>query len=163
VIAQLKDFFKLTELGVLKNMIGLEIIRDENSILVNQKSYIDKVVNKFNFNEANNVYNRMVPGSLLHKKLESEDRFDSTKYLHFIGSLLYISTCTRPDVANADGVMSRHMETLADRPYIYLLRVLKYLKTTRMDSLGYEMKRDEEIEIRCYNDLDFRGSKFNRT
>jgi Reverse transcriptase (RNA-dependent DNA polymerase) len=106
VIAQLKDFFKLTELGVLKNMIGWEIIRDENSILVNQKSYIDKVLSKFNFNEANNVYNRMLPGSLLHEKLECEDCFDSTKYRQLNGLLLYISTCTGPDVAYAVGVMS---------------------------------------------------------
>jgi Reverse transcriptase (RNA-dependent DNA polymerase) len=50
VIAQLKNFFKLTDLGVLKNMIGWDILRDENSVLVKQNSYIDKVVSKFNFN-----------------------------------------------------------------------------------------------------------------
>jgi Reverse transcriptase (RNA-dependent DNA polymerase) len=123
VIAQLKDFFKLTDLAVLKNMIQWEILREENSILVNQKSYIDKVVNKFNLNLANNVYNPMLPGSLLHKKLECKDSFNSEKHRQLVGSLLYISTCTQPDVAYAVSVMLRHMETPADRHYTYLLRV----------------------------------------
>jgi hypothetical protein len=54
------------------------------------------------------------------------------------------------------------METPAERHFTYLLSVLKYLKMPRMDSLRYEIKREEEIKIRCYCDLDFGGSEFNR-
>ena len=71
---------------------------------------IDRMVVKFNQVGAKVVYNPSVEGQFMLrcevKDLKMENRPDRS----LVGSLLYVATGTRPDIAFAVGRLSRHLE-----------------------------------------------------
>ena len=52
------------------------------------------------------------------------------KYQAAIGSLMYIATCTRPDISLAVGILSQFMVAPTDYQMIAVRRVVRYLKGT---------------------------------
>lgn len=71
--------------------------------------------------------------------------------LKLIGSLLYLSTNTRPDIAFPVNVLSRFQE----RPtkWVALKRILRYLKRTI--TIGLMYFRNESDVLRAYTDVNF--------
>ena len=74
---------------------------------LHQGPYIEKVLNKFGQVEAKPV---STPADL-NVRLEKEDgvsrSIDAILYQSFVGSLLYAAIATRPDIAQAVGVVLR--------------------------------------------------------
>ena len=83
------------------------------------------------------------------------------KYRNLIGALLYISSCSRPDISYSVNYLSRFQNSYDKTHYIYALRVLKYLYFTKDLRLIYERNKSKEI-IDCYVDADHAGDKNNR-
>ena len=63
-------------------------------------------------------------------------------YLSAIGSLLYLSACTRPDIAAATGVLSRHSLAPGKAHVSAVKRLIQYVYNTR--SYGLEYRRDDK-------------------
>ena len=62
---------------------------------------------------------------------------DVTKYQQVIGSLIYLMTCTRPDISYSVGILSRFMKESRELHWRFLKRLLKYVKTTKDYSLVF--------------------------
>jgi hypothetical protein len=74
----------------------------------------------------------------LHLQLRSIDGSplkDPAHYRHLVGSLIYLSV-TRPDIARVH-VLSKFVSAPTSVHYIYLLRVLRYLRGTTSLLLFY--------------------------
>lgn len=72
--------------------------------MIRQYRYIDDVVSRFNQNDAKAVFNQCESGLKLSKlqspTTDGEKSIMQTKpYRSLIGCLLYITICTRPEVA----------------------------------------------------------------
>ena len=65
-------------------------------------------------------------------------------YLSAIGSLLYISGCTRPDIAAAVGILARHGATPGPQHVKAVKRLIQYVYNTR--KLGIQYKRDSKLK-----------------
>jgi hypothetical protein len=67
--AHLSSEFQMKDLGVAKNILGMEIIRDGNSglIFISQHNYINKVLHCFNMPDVKKVTTLIAP----HFKLSS--------------------------------------------------------------------------------------------
>jgi hypothetical protein len=77
---------------------------------------------------------------LMHKSPCSESdskRMIGVPYLEAIGSLLFLAVRTRPDIAVAVSILSKHVQ--CPRPFHWegIKRVLRYLKGTMSKGLTY--------------------------
>jgi hypothetical protein len=128
----------MKELGEVKFILGMEVDHDHTAspLLIRQTRYIDDVVNRFNQQDAKAVVNPCESGMKLTKmqspttNAERED-MRSKPYRSLIGCLLYITTCTRPDVAYIVTQLSRFLENPGQQHWKAAIRVLRYLKATK--------------------------------
>ncbi|OWZ08835.1 polyprotein [Phytophthora megakarya] len=113
----LKNMFKMKELGEAKFILEMEIDQDYSTktLTIRQTRYIDDVVNPFNQQDAKVVANPCEARLKLTKahspKTEAEFwLMQKNPYRAHFGCLLYITTCTRPDVAYIVTKLSRFLE-----------------------------------------------------
>lgn len=113
----LKREFKVKDLGEPKEFLGIKISRDRKSktLELNQKNYINKALARFGFEDMHPQRTPMVTTQVMNKeRREREDEcspYQESKpipYREAIGTLLYLACATRPDIAYAVNVLSRH-------------------------------------------------------
>ena len=114
--ARLKSEFELKDLGEAGVILGMEIVRDRKSrtLRLTQKSYIQKILKRFNLDGAKPA-STPLPS---HIKITKDDcpvddigKAEMTKipYVSVVGSLMYAMVCTRTDLAHSVGVISRFL------------------------------------------------------
>ncbi|CAI5723456.1 unnamed protein product [Peronospora farinosa] len=157
----LKNSFKMKELGEVKFILGMEIDHDRNdsTLMIRQTRYIDDVVCRFNQDEAKAVVNPCESGLKLSKiqspATDAEiEEMQSKPYRSLIGCMLYITTCTRPDVAYIITQLSRFLENPGQQHWKASIRVLRYLKTTRDYGIIYDGSASE-VQATAYTDADW--------
>lgn len=84
---------------------------------------------------------------------------DSFPFKEPVGCLLYIVTCTRPDIAHAVSIASRTSEP-TEAHWASLKKILRYLKGT--SALGLEFKRQTNPELIGFSDADYVNDKDTR-
>ncbi|KFD49020.1 hypothetical protein M513_10068 [Trichuris suis] len=84
----------------------------------------------------------------------------SVKYRQLIGSLLYIATASRPDIALALGLLSRRVESPTEYDWKPIKRVLHYLAGTK-DIKLYLSAMSKPV-LQGYLDADWAGDKIDR-
>lgn len=75
-------------------------------------------------------------------------------YREAVGSLLYLSTRTRPDIAYAVGAASRNMESPERKHVTALKRIFKYLAGTLGEGVCYKFAANV---LKSYSDADYAG------
>lgn len=88
-------------------------------------------------------------------KLSSRDEtptIEEKKYISMIGGLQYL-THTRPDIANAIGIMARFQVDPKESHYAVVKRIFKYLKGTPDFGLCYDKSSD--FTLCAYTDVDW--------
>jgi hypothetical protein len=107
----------------------------------------------------------MVPGTVLTH--EGADLPVDNEYAAIVGSLLYLATKTRPDIAHAVGVLSRFM-TCAKVPHLKAAKnVLKYLAMDPRAGIWFPGRkiatgRQRSLFVTAYTDADFAGDPIMR-
>jgi hypothetical protein len=82
------------------------------------------------------------------------------RYCELIGSLLYIANTTRPDIAQAVGVLSRYRSAPTTSHWNAAIRVLHYLRETKEKVLV--LGREPHVSLEGYVDADFAGDLDSR-
>jgi hypothetical protein len=102
----LKNEFEMKDLGKTKFCLGLQIEHISNEILVHQSAYTEKVLKYFHMDKAHPLSSPMVVRSLdvkndlfRPKEDDEETLGPEVPYLSAIGALMYLTNCTRPDIA----------------------------------------------------------------
>ena len=95
--------FKMKEQGKLNHFIGIDFHITQGCVKMNQSKYIGRVLERFNMS---NCKPRATPCELKIDLSNNSDPVDSRKYREIIGSLIYLMTCTRPDLSYAVGKLS---------------------------------------------------------
>ncbi|KAE8692180.1 putative ROP-interactive CRIB motif-containing protein 6 [Hibiscus syriacus] len=163
--AQLNQEFEMKDLGEAKKILGMEISRDRQrgKLCLTQKQYLRKVLQCFSMNE--NTKHVSIPLAS-HLKLSSqlspktnEERVYMAKvpYANAVGSLMYAMVCTRIDISQAVGVVSRYMHNPGEGHWQAVKWFLRYLQQT-MD-VGLVFEQDEALG-QCmvgYVDSDYAG------
>ena len=148
--------FELSDLGEPKKFLGIEITKGENgSYLLHQHRFIETVLNRFGMNNAKAKQNctPMITNDSA-SKAESDIKLKRSNlkeipYRQAIGSLLYLSNGTRPDITYAVNVLSRKQSNFNQEDWAKVKRVLRYLNNTKQ--YGLSIKGCGE-GITCYPD-----------
>lgn len=151
VIEKLKAEFELT-VGSGRTFLGIEIHpQPDGSITITQQSYIQKLLNQFEMDNAKDTNVPMQPGTVLNVREKGEDRHEP--YRELIGALLYLCTTSRPDIAYAVSRLSRNMVDFSIDHWKAAKYILRYLKSTQ--DFGITYKANAPIDIIGYADSDF--------
>lgn len=160
---EMNKHFKMKNLGDLKYYLGIQFERDGNGIFgMYQQKYIDNKLHEFNLADAKDSKVPMNAGYL--KQITEEEPFDDNEiYRKAIGSLLYLSTNTRPDIAVSTSILARRVSNPRQSDWNQVKRVFRYLKATKNLKLKLGSKEERpNNKLICYVDADLAGDSKDR-
>ncbi|CAI7810517.1 unnamed protein product [Closterium sp. NIES-53] len=134
VKSELQKRHTCTDLGELRSYLGLEITRDraQRTITLTQSHMVQQVLQRFVFTYSSP---QATPLSTRHSlsALPSDESVEpSGPYPELVGCLMYLMTCTRPDLAYPLSSLARYVAPGRHRPehMAAAKRVLRYLCST---------------------------------
>ena len=141
-------------MGQLHYYVGVCIVQDKENkqVFLHQGQYIEKILKKFGQREAKPV---STPADL-NVKLQKED--DVSRPVDVISYQSAIAT--RPDIAQAVGVVSKFCANPTQSHFTAAKRILRYLKGTV--SLGLSYKKCADGLLTGYSDADWAGDVDDR-
>jgi hypothetical protein len=102
---EIKKHVDITDMGGLHWILGIEVkrIREQRKILLSQCSYIDSILRRYGFEDLKPISTPMDPNVRLSSTQSPSATDDITRmrgvpYHEAIGSLMYASLGTRPDI-----------------------------------------------------------------
>lgn len=120
--------FEIQDLGAIKLFLGIEVHRDgDGNFELCQSGYIGKIVTE---NGLENSKPAKTPMEVGYGKGESSLLINNNKYQQLIGSLLYLSINTRPDISASVSILAQKVSGPNEEDWNQLKRVVKYLKST---------------------------------
>jgi hypothetical protein len=159
---RIAEKFEVVDKGRADFFLGIEIDHDrkEKTISIHQQQYIKNLLSEYDMVEARKCSTVLDPGLILKKCKNNDCEKVNTKiFQSLIGSLLYLSISTRPDICHAVNKLSQfnthpHSEHLAAAKHI-----LRYLNTTINFKLVYK-KIGKNLE--GFADADWAGNVDDR-
>ncbi|CAI7748251.1 unnamed protein product [Closterium sp. NIES-53] len=134
VKSELQKRHTCTDLGELRSYLGLQITRDraQRTITLTQSHMVQQVLQCFDFTYSSP---QATPLSTRHSlsALPSDESVEpSGPYPELVGCLMYLMTCTRPDLAYPLSILARYVAPGRHRPehMAATKRVLRYLCST---------------------------------
>ncbi|GJU85887.1 retrovirus-related pol polyprotein from transposon TNT 1-94 [Tanacetum coccineum] len=159
--AQLAMEFEMKDLGPANKIIGMQIHRDRVSrkIWLSQKSYVKKILQRFNMQYCKPISTLFPTDVKLSSKMSpsnEKERIEMSRvpYSSAVGILMFAMICTRPNIAHAVGVVSRYMAEPGRGHWEGVKRILRYIKGTLDVALCF---RDSDLIVKGYVDSDYVG------
>ena len=159
---ELSKKFEMKDLGPLHHFLGVKVIQDQLTgvIWIGQSSYTEKILQKFGMNDSKSVSTPVNPDVKLVPNESPDVVCNQPMYQAIVGSLLYLSTKTRPDIAYAVSSVARFCANPTKEHWTAVKRILRYLKGT--SNLGLLYREDTPAEITGYSDADWAGDVGDR-
>jgi hypothetical protein len=159
VKAMFMDIWECRDLGDTREFLRMNIHRQGNTIILEQKEYLRKVLERFNMHNARSAPTPLPMGYTPSPNLEPVDEQLRTRYQQVIGSLLYLMLGTRPDIAFAVTKMAQCASNPSEEHYQKALYICRYLAGTAGYSLIYGKKDSGLI---AYADADWGSDPHTR-
>lgn len=173
----LQHEFNIKDLGLTSYCLGQTLYRlprfsfpslssSSSLIILHQASYTQRILKKFNMWDSNPrptplyVRNLNPTKDIYGPPRENEDLLPPTyPYLSAIGALLYLATCTRPDISFSVSLLSRYSATPTMRHWKGVQHIFRYLRGTVSLGLQYSPVRQGGVDelIQGYADAGFRS------
>ena len=148
--------FDARDLGEAAYFLGWEIERDRSakSLKITQRRMTKDLVIKYGMEEGKS---KTTPLNVGIKLTKDEGEMLDTREHHYselVGSLLYLSVCTRPDIAQAVGALARYMSKPTTLHWQAAKGVVRYLAGTTDYGIIYGHDRQALVG---YCDADYAG------
>ena len=144
-------------MGKLHHFLGMKVVQDQKTgnVWIGQPAYAESVLQKFGMESANPVNTPIDPSTKLVKTTEDIDIVDQRLYQSVVGSLLYLSTGTRPDITYALSNVAKFCANPNKQHWTAIKRIMRYLKGTLHVGLLYS--KDGSKDCIGYSDADWAG------
>ncbi|CAI7810825.1 unnamed protein product, partial [Closterium sp. NIES-54] len=134
VKSELQKRHTCTDLGELTSYLGLRITRDraQRTITLTQSHMVQQVLQRFGFKYSSPQSTQLPTGHSLSAPPSDESVEPSGPYPELVGCLMYLMTCTRPDLAYPLSLLARYVAPGRHRKVHWdaAKRVLRYLCST---------------------------------
>ncbi|CAI7784074.1 unnamed protein product, partial [Closterium sp. NIES-54] len=134
VKSELQKRHTCTDLGELRSYLGLQITRDraQCTITLTQSHMVHQVLQRFGFWCSSPQSTPLPTGQSLSAPPSDESVEPSGSYPELVGCLIYLMTCSRPDLAYPLSIMACYVAPGRHRPEHWeaAKRVLRYLCST---------------------------------
>ena len=151
--------FRMKDLGKLSYFLGIGFEQSEGCVKMNQRKYIQKLLDKYDMSDCKP---RTTPSEQKLDEGGNQDPVDSGRYREIVGSLIYLMTCTRPDICWAVTKLSQHLSNPLEMHMVAAKHVMRYLKGTAHYDLCYT-KHEDGLRLIGYSDADWASSDDRRS
>ncbi|CAI7877986.1 unnamed protein product [Closterium sp. NIES-54] len=160
----LSSRFRMKDLGEAKYYLGVQIERDESGILIHQERYILNMLDSFGLSKANPMRTPLPTGFDVHAHAEEPLLKDELVQLYqsIVGSLMYASTTTQPQIAYAVSQLSKVVSCPKAFHLQAAKRVLRYLKGCVKSGIFYPAHSKPQVELVGFSDADYVGDSADR-
>jgi len=155
---KLHEWYALTDLGPVSWLLGIQVTHDREmwAISLSQEAYIKTIIARFVLANAKPYSTPMVPSTSYSKdnspaSVNDAARMHKVPYREAIGSLMYTSVATRPDITFVVSTLLQFLENLGKAHWQVVKRVFHYLAGTHTVALTY---RGEWEDLHRYTDTD---------
>ena len=145
--------FKTKDLGPASFFLGVSVRQDQSGISMSQPAYIQTLLDKFGLGDCNTQRIPMTPDADLHKRAEGELAADESEFRSMIGSLMYLSTATRPDLSFAVHRLAQFSSDPSSAPLAAVKRIFRYLRATK--DFGIRFRAKDKSQLTGYVDADW--------
>jgi hypothetical protein len=153
-VSTIKEQWKVKDLGEPTQYLGFQIERGSETIKLHQAAYIERLVERFGLSKAHSqptpaASSVIVGAAMSPRTVEEYEQMKNVPYREAVGALLYCSTMTRPDIANAVRIAARYCDKPGPGHWAAVKRILRYLLATKERGLvfGKRMKRKSDLVV----------------
>ena len=129
--------FNMKDLGELQSFLGIQVKQNEDGVFINQPGYTVKVLEKFGMKECNPVATPVNVSQKL-KKDDGDEIVSQSLYQSAVGSLLYLSGWTRPDIAFAVHNVAKFASHPTKQHWIAVKHIFRYIRGTMDHGILYK-------------------------
>jgi hypothetical protein len=160
IILALGTKFQIGADEELHHFLSLKISRDtQNShVFLNQSHYIEELCERFLSGKHVSVSNPVDSNFKDLRKRSPSDPKSSGPYNQIIGSLLWVSQCTRPDISFVVNRLSQHLRDPSEAHWHAAVRVLNYLVSTK----NLKLRLGGKLDLSGYSDSDWAEDRDDR-
>ena len=127
--------FDMKDLQVTDAILGINILKNSNSLALSHTHYIQKILENVNYLNFKRVKTLIDMNLYLAKnKGKRQSQLD---YARVVGSLIYVMNCARPYIACVISKLSRYTSNPNQNNRLAMKRVLGYLDETQNYALHY--------------------------
>ena len=157
VKTSMSEKFDVKDLGELHYFLGVQIVQDHKrgTVWMGQPTFTESVLQKYGMSEAKSVKTPVSINSKLLEASEECELVDQVLYQSAVGSLLYLATRSRPDIAFGINNVARFCSK-PTKHRMALKRIFRYLRGTTHLGLLYS-EGDETAALIGYSDADWGG------
>lgn len=158
--------FEVKLYGDLKSFIRWDITRTPKAIFINQKSYCQRLLSRFDMQDCNPVCTPLPMNADVGPCYLGETPLSPSAHHTFramVGGIAYLANSTRPDLSFAIGCLARSLHAPSSRHLSLAKRILRYIKQTMHYGLRFPVgKPILPSSLRAAVDADWGGCTQSR-
>ena len=139
------EHYEVVDNGELEYYMAIRFRRDDGLIFMDQSNYCLDIAESFELRETRKVETPQETGDRL-PTLSDEDTLFECPYREAVGSLMYASVGTRPDISAALTDVSKHLIRHGVQHWKAVQRIIKYINSTSSLGLVYGSRKDVVLE-----------------
>ena len=150
--AKLNSCYPLTDLGPVHWLLSIKVTHNisKGTISLSQSTYINSIISHFMLTDVK-LYNMPMIPSMSYFKDNSPSPQQDTAHMHkvpyckAVGSLMYTSVATYPDIPFAVSTLSQFLENLGEVHWEAMKHIFWYLSGTQHYALTYGGERHDLV------------------
>ena len=155
---RLSSLFKTTDLGTCTHFIGMKMERRPDGIFLSQRPFSEKIVELAGMSNAKPTKSPLPLSHLLYEEKKKPSPKDITMmrdvpYRQVLGSLLFLATRTRPDLATAVSMLGKFQENPLVEHWKAMKAVIRYVLGTL--DYGILWPCGQEASLEAWSDADW--------
>jgi hypothetical protein len=147
---ELERNFEMKDLGELNYFLGMKITRTKNSLALSQEAYVKSKLKALGLE---NVKSQPSPTSGKTITPAESKPMSQTTYLEHVGSLIYLSTCTRPDIELAVHEVAKKSQNPTEDDFKRVKRIFRYLSGTADRGVTY--RKSSTLKLQAFVDANW--------
>lgn len=162
LLNDLRTHFPLTDQGPLREFLGVTYTRVSGGFALHQRANIDALLSAHGLASCNPVTAPLPPG-VLRARADSEPQASTEEcraYASIIGTLLWLTRCTRPDIGFAVRALGQYASDPSPQHFAAVKHLMRYLRGTRELHLHLQPTSNEPIAV--FTDADFANDPDSR-
>lgn len=149
----------ITDLGQCSSFLGIKMNRRDDGLFLSQGAYTSRVLEMAKMSDCKPTSTPLpMAHSLYRKRVTSTEKerqeMTSIPYRQVLGSLIYLSTRTRPDISTAVSMLGKFQADPTIKDWKALKHLLRYLKGTLQYGLLFPFKSDHH-GLQAWSDADW--------